>query len=787
MGALKIIFLTFFTLVMTFIICLILLWFNLSWVLKPDTLSYLQRRFAPTLQMEWDKINIDVASDGLTDKTFSVASRDSFCGSYKNSNFCFNSIDVAVKIKPFDEPLWQIKKLNIEGQKVLLNLDDFTDPKAPKNPINIQTLIDQLKTYFVLIIKELPEAFSLDFPLIQILSQESTMTIQASLKPEKLSIDLEQAGLKLFGEMSFKDKLQSLSSLRGQFNVLTDASDFIIQLDGQKEDLSLVAAIEMKTQNKETQKKNNQKTKTQKAKIHKKTTYLKANLNLNFDLLQDSSQLTIHSSEIKMIGVTNISINQPCAIQFFKGDEKTTQFDCPQISFSDFNSNKTGEKLKSYGLIPQTLWVAAKGFFNEARLNQKDGSLLGSLSLKLQEIKQKELKLNAHVSADFLSNPNAIQIIPTNVDIKLICDSFRKLIDSFKGTPLTVPAPINTLDGRIEYQFSDASRTDKEVIIKGQGLTRLTGAGQQTLDLEINNSFHLSLNQKQKKHFLGLNVIINKAYFYLPPFDPLAGMPAVTKDVRIQSKEAEKKQKISEKQAQKSNMDYKINVVSKSNNSIRVYYKLFNPYLAMGLKAQVSPDTRSFQINTGESFVIDYMKRQVEVQKINLSQAAETPDKLPIDVRLLYEASGYDIYIDVIGNVDKPRVLLSSRPSVSRSDIISLLLYNRTSSDLNRFENENIGGVQSAITDRALGLFGIWAFASTPIDSVSYDSSSQVYRAQISLPQGIKFDIGTDWEKTRVIGLRKRITENWLVTTGYETTQDEGQTGNMFLQREFTF
>jgi len=117
-----------------------------------------------------------------------------------------------------------------------------------------------------------------------------------------------------------------------------------------------------------------------------------------------------------------------------------------------------------------------------------------------------------------------------------------------------------------------------------------------------------------------------------------------------------------------------------------------------------------------------------------------------------------------------------------------VMLYNRTSKDIDRFQSESVGGAEAAFSDRALGLIGIWAFASTPIESVSYDSRSQTYRAQIGLPGGVKFDIGTDWERVQNLSLRKRISKYWMVVTSYQPGTDENEgIGDVLIQREWIF
>lgn len=142
----------------------------------------------------------------------------------------------------------------------------------------------------------------------------------------------------------------------------------------------------------------------------------------------------------------------------------------------------------------------------------------------------------------------------------------------------------------------------------------------------------------------------------------------------------------------------------------------------------------------------------------------------------------------LLGTLDDPKLLLSSTPSLPREDIISLLIYNRKSSEISSFEKENVGGTEAAIVDRALGLFSIWAFASTPIDSVSYDPSTKTYSAQISLPGGVNFSIGTDWDRVSILSFRKRLNDSWSIVTSYlPATQDQDSKENILLQKEISF
>ncbi len=132
-------------------------------------------------------------------------------------------------------------------------------------------------------------------------------------------------------------------------------------------------------------------------------------------------------------------------------------------------------------------------------------------------------------------------------------------------------------------------------------------------------------------------------------------------------------------------------------------------------------------------------------------------------------------------------MILRSEPSLPRDDIISLILYGKTSDRLASFEKESVGSTQAAINDRALGLFSIWAFASTPIESVSYDSNRKIYSANISLPGGISLNIGTNWEQVNSLSLRKYIANGWSFVTSYEPSDISEEKSDFLLKKEISY
>ena len=198
---------------------------------------------------------------------------------------------------------------------------------------------------------------------------------------------------------------------------------------------------------------------------------------------------------------------------------------------------------------------------------------------------------------------------------------------------------------------------------------------------------------------------------------------------------------------------------------------------------KIKNNQTSFDIKVKNGSKVQYLKRQLEIKKISIDKKKKIT---LIDAKFEYEASGYKIFLDVIGTADKPVLLLTSFPSLPREEIISLLLYNRKSSELTGFDKASVGSTENAISNKALGLFSIWAFASTPIESVTYNSETKTYSASVSLPGGASLSIGTDWDTLNNLSFRKRINSTWAVVTTFEPTETDSRE-TIMLQKEISF
>jgi hypothetical protein len=147
----------------------------------------------------------------------------------------------------------------------------------------------------------------------------------------------------------------------------------------------------------------------------------------------------------------------------------------------------------------------------------------------------------------------------------------------------------------------------------------------------------------------------------------------------------------------------------------------------------------------------------------------------------------YKIYIDVLGTLTKPQVVLSSDPYLDRSDIISVLLYGRPNDQLVAADAKTVGSFDAAVADRAIGLLGLWALSSTPIQSFSYNQLSQQYSAQLKISDDTSLSVGTNWEQATSLEVQKRLSDRWMISAGVEPNEEDQQTRKLRLQWEDRF
>lgn len=408
---------------------------------------------------------------------------------------------------------------------------------------------------------------------------------------------------------------------------------------------------------------------------------------------------------------------------------------------------------------------------NIINLQSEDNFLISEVKGHAEKENSFNLELESKVA--LAGSSSGIKPKLLKLEINAIIAKFSKLVAELAKTNFAIPAPFNNLNGSGKL----TAKLDSSLNLYKFPLTGTLDLDEQKytqLKLAIDSNLELTKDFKPKK-FTG-EVLVKSLKFYIPDIDPLFGIPEVRGTDKIS-------ETITFTKKEKSSLEYDFQIKTESINSIRIHNQFFEPYLSMSLLAKVSNDTSSFDIKVKDGSKIQYLKRQLEIKKIVLDKKKTST---LIDANFEYQASGYQIFLNIIGTIEKPRLILSSFPSLPREEIISLLLYNRKSNELTGFNRASVGSTENAISNRALGLFSIWAFASTPVDSVTYDSQTKTYNAVVSLPGGTSVMIGTDWDRLNNLSFRKRLSATWAVVTTFEPTETDSKE-TIMLQKEVNF
>ena len=363
--------------------------------------------------------------------------------------------------------------------------------------------------------------------------------------------------------------------------------------------------------------------------------------------------------------------------------------------------------------------------------------------------------------------------------------SFQTLVQSLKLTNSAIPAPFSNLQGAIAFK---AGQENHQIVGDEVPLELVTDLKSREQAVQTHSGGKIEF---LKSGFKNIKITgetkLESIHLTLPHIDPLVQEPALQMDSRIKSTKIEKiivRKKMAKEKSHEEHPDssFELNWKVNSNpGAIALSYTLFKPAAPLQMSWNITSDKMTGEIKV-LPFDIEYLHRTAHVEYLNYSLREGNPP-YHYQGRLVIQKTDYTIYIDVLDNDGKPSIQLTSEPPLDQNDIISVLLFNQTSAEISPDEDSSVANTQSAVENRALGLFSIWALSSTPVEAVNYNASTHVYSARVRLANGLTASVGTDWEKTQEVALRKRLGKNWVLSTVLEqdpTTSEE--TGKTLLE-----
>jgi hypothetical protein len=686
--------------------------------------KYVTSKYIKELSIDFDKINIEIESDSITKRKMQLSS-EAQCIKYNPALVCLEKLLVVVKFDLLSPQNFIIEKLDLRINKA--RFIEGESKNSESTPLNIYEMYTKVYSLYRENRKMTPFVFHIEGSDILLNSDTS---LRFLINKDNINLNLSsssnniQLGLTKTGLAPFEGELTITNQ---EMKILNT----VLLSVGKTISLNLDTKLKIDTNN--------------------ITTFVKLNLGEDLDLKLENTTFQLPDAKIKI---------KKCSFSITKSQSHL--INCPQINLL----------VNKEPILEMNLEAYLKNIIDFENTKEV---LQANITTKESQSNLFKLDLNASAKIDIEKS----EFVPSLEEFKwkLIFDNFQKLVKKLEKSSFAIFAPFNTMDGKVQLE------SEKVIGVNNNGYTIPLKA---LIDLKDKEKNAIVLNfegelrtMSDKKPKLTGALIVEEVRLNIPAIDPIGGIPNISGSSRV-------KIKIDSKKVKKKDvpLNYNIKVTTKTNESIKLYYYLLKPYLAFGLKANISNKATKYLIKGSKKVTISYLKRNLHLNSFTVSSKQD--EKTEINLNSSYFTSGYRINLKIIGTLDKPKLILSSYPTLPREDILSLLIFKRKSNAISGSQRQSVGGTEAAIADKALGLFSIWAFASTPIEYVAYDPNTKSYSASIALPGNTSFKIGTDWESVSNLTLRKQLSETWAIETSYNPN-DEEKSKNVMLQKEINF
>ena len=430
--------------------------------------------------------------------------------------------------------------------------------------------------------------------------------------------------------------------------------------------------------------------------------------------------------------------------------------------------------------VEGSLWLDA--LFSNPRVRRPGADV----RVVIDPIKNSLFSLNLAARVEVAREKDQYLVEPT-LESDAHLNSYKTLRNLLDKHNVLIPAPFDVLDGSVDVVAHNLVKRDEAGTETGVDVKLALGSEHQKIDLRSNVTLKLSPTLKNLDVLV--KVLIDAFQIQLPPLEPLAGLPPMAHDARvIMTPPKPEPPAPKKKPADAFKVQMTFAVKTTTPGSIRLLSELAKPHVPISVNIdRAANGDLNGQVQL-EPFQISYLRRTVHVEHLRVLLDERDANTFPVDGRFRIEQTQYKVFVDVSGTVRTPSIRLTSEPYLPRNEIISVLLYDRTSKELVSGDAETAGSFEAAMADRAIGLFGLWAFASTPIRSFSYNPVTKVYSATVQLADGLTAGVGTNWEEAASFEVRKRVSRRWVLTASWSPSEvSTNQVGKLVLQWEKRF
>ena len=369
--------------------------------------------------------------------------------------------------------------------------------------------------------------------------------------------------------------------------------------------------------------------------------------------------------------------------------------------------------------------------------------------------------------------------LETEIEAELRLREFRKLVRALSRTDWAIPAPFNSMDGESVLAVSgNASLQEGRIPLRLA--TTLDSRGQ-NFDVEASGALSFDSQALQAGSFanisphLDLNILLSDVRLVLPRLT-LKSPPRVLPDSRIH-RGADKAAKQNE---QKVPFTYRIQVETRAGSPLQLVSNLSKGAVPINLRLLFTDRDPMQGYLRIANFPLKLFRRNAAVEHIAFEFFPREDTQLNGVLRVKY--ADYRVKVLLLGTLEDPKIQLTSDPPLPESDLLAALLFGRPLEELDPLQSESIGSARAALADSALNLASLYFLASTPIESFGYDPSSRLFSAKVRLGEGTSLNVGAESGELSQIGVRRRLSRFWTITTTIGGAQEKTSSVMAFLE-----
>ena len=217
-------------------------------------------------------------------------------------------------------------------------------------------------------------------------------------------------------------------------------------------------------------------------------------------------------------------------------------------------------------------------------------------------------------------------------------------------------------------------------------------------------------------------------------------------------------------------LTYEVQITTPNDRPIQLKTRLAETPIPLAVQLALSDDAPLSGKFGVRAFPAKLFNKQVKLKHFDLALQTPTNDS-PLDGEITVPFGDYIVSVLVLGTVGKPVVRMRSDPPLPEDQILAVLLYGKPLESLDPDQTSSVGNANAALFSGALNLFSLYTLSALPIQRIDWDPATGNASIAVTLGEGTSLRLNQE-EGARSVGIRRRITKHWAVTTQLNNPSD---------------